>query len=100
MDKLTNINIKSLFKKIMNVITVNRTLFTAMIILLAGSFILIRINSYSRPKLDEVYLKEQLLTLTNIEFDQVAIDKIQELVKTNVNITSNFTQRDNPFADN
>jgi hypothetical protein len=75
-----------------------RILISSLILLLVGMFVLQRINTLTATELDESYRLEKLAEINRVVFDQESIDEIVKLNNSSVEITSNFTDRNNPFV--
>lgn len=97
--KLERVDYRELGKRIGNILLVNKVVITAVVMLAVGVLVLQRINQLTEPEVDSAHLKEQINSVDEVVFDEEAITQITELQETNIEITSEFTDRDNPFVD-
>lgn len=66
----------------------------------AFGFIIIRINYYASLEPSQAAIDEKVLTLQQTKINQEAIDKIEEMNETNVDVKALFDDaRDNPFHE-
>lgn len=64
------------------------------------AFIIVRINFYASREPSQAAIDEKLLHLQRTKIDQAAIDKIEKLNSTNVDVKALFDEaRDNPFHE-
>jgi len=97
--KLKNIDHKELIRNIGRILLSNKIIVTSAIILGVGVLVLQRIIMLTDPSVDKKHLKEQLSIVEEVKFNDEAIEQITKLNDTNINITSDFTDRNNPFVD-
>ena len=64
------------------------------------AFSIVRISSLSDPELDQVRLQNQTTALKKVRFDETAIDNIQSLVDSGIEIDALFdpNRDENPFT--
>lgn len=91
---------KKMLKRILTILSANRIIFSSLILLVIGGLVLLRINSLTELDVDEEHKAESLKSIKVVEFDQDSIDAINDLNQSSVDITSDFTDRNNPFVDN
>ena len=77
----------------------NRTVIASVAILAVGAYSINRISTLSQPEIDSSSLNKQLAELKQITFDQEAIQRIQQLNSSDVNIESDVIDRNNPFNE-
>jgi hypothetical protein len=98
-----NLEIGFDYKNLLNTATERllkyRVLITALVLLAGGAFVLTKINQLTETEVDQNYKAKQLQEINVVQFDEDAIDEIKNLNESNINITSDFTNRNNPFAD-
>ncbi len=91
------------YKKIINTLlnfgSRYRIIITSALLLLVGGYVLQRINTLTVTELDIDYKNQRISEIERVEFDQDSIDAIVELNESDVNITSDFAERNNPFAN-
>lgn len=90
-------NISKLRNQTRELILNNKVLVTSMLLLAFGSFAVIRVNRLTMTAVDEGHLKQELSNVESVTFNQSAITQIKSLNDTNIEITSEFTNRNNPF---
>lgn len=95
----SKINYRQLGQAAVSYVLKNRTIIASLIILAVGAYSINRITELSQPEIDSSKLNKQLAELKQIQFDEEAIERIQKLNSSNVNIESNFTDRNNPFNE-
>ena len=76
-----------------------KLLITSLAILLIIGSVVVRISELSNPELDQDRLSEQQLTIKRVNFNEEAVQTILDLIDSNVDIGSEFTNRNNPFAE-
>jgi hypothetical protein len=96
----TTFNYREIIKRIGVFLAKNKIIVTSLVILAVGLFVLHRISILTHPEVDQKHLNEELSKLQGVSFDEEAIKKIDELENSSINIKSDFSDRDNPFADN
>ena len=97
--KIESVNYREQLQKAGHFILINKIVVTSVTMLVIGIFVLHRINSLTAPTVHDGHLKELLKSVDEVTFDDAAIQQISELNETNIQITSDFTDRDNPFVD-
>ena len=97
--KLENIDYQEALRKAGHFILENKIIVTSVLMLSIGVFVLQRINGLTEPEVHQGHLQSQLNSVEEVTFDEKAIEQITELNETNINITSDFTDRNNPFVD-
>lgn len=71
-----------------------------LLILAAFAFIIVRIRYYANIEPTQAEIDTKLQDLKRVQINQEAIDKIEKLQSTNVDVKSLFENaRDNPFAE-
>lgn len=98
-----NLDVKSVgskFKKLLRSLGKYATFIFILVVLLAYSFIVIRIRTLANHEPTDDVVAERLKTLKRPKIDQATIDKIKQLQDTNVQVKALFDHaRDNPFQD-
>ena len=93
-------DVKTLPNKVGHFFSDNRIIITSLLLLVIGGLVLLRINQLTLSEIDENYKNERLQQINLVEFDEEAIDEITKLNNSDVEVTSDFTDRNNPFVDN
>ncbi len=92
---------KLIFAKMKNyfpVINKYRYFIGGLLVLLVFSFTILRIDSLASPSMNQERYDQGIIELKKVEFDTAAIERIDELQKTDVNIRENIDEsRTNPF---
>ena len=94
-----NFNIQEFEQKALQVVSKNRIVLSSAVVLVVCGFVLLRINSLTATELDESHKSALLEEINTVDFDQDSIDAISNLNNSSVEITSDFTDRNNPFVD-
>ncbi len=76
-----------------------RTIIASVVILAVGGYAIHRISILSQPEVDKKHLNKLLSEVKEVKFDTAAIERIQKLRGSNVDIKPNFSDRDNPFDE-
>lgn len=87
-------------KKVSYVLSKNKILLSSIVVLIVGVFVIQRINQLTAVEVDQAHKTKRLEEIKRVEFDQASIDAITKLNSSSVEITSDFTNRTNPFSDN
>jgi hypothetical protein len=99
MKLATDFDYKKLGARLGHFVLTNRISVTSIVLLVAGSIAVQRITHLTKPETDDSHLNQQLSTLQVVKFDEEAIEKIEKLKGSNIEITSDFTSRNNPFDE-
>lgn len=98
-----NVDLKKIpaaFAPIMSKIRQYGGFVVVLLVLAAFAFIIIRINYYATLEPSQAAIDEKLLNLKQTRINQDAIDKIEKLNSTNVDVKALFDEaRDNPFHE-
>ena len=90
---------KKLLKQTSDYLVTYRVIVVSPLLLVVFSFVVLRTNSQLDPGLNEDRYNEQSVTLKKVTFDEDAIQDIQELIDSGIEINSRFVERNNPFAE-
>ena len=76
--------------------------FILTVAILAGLFIftVTRINALSDPVTDNDYLIQTLSGYKEVSIDEETVEKIKQLVESDIEINAEFNSRENPFSEN
>jgi hypothetical protein len=98
-----NINFKSiptLLQPVLQKVREYGSFVLILTVLASFGFIIIRIRFYANQQPSQAAIDEKLLDLKRSQINQAAIDKIERLQHTNVDVKTLFDQaRDNPFHE-
>ncbi len=85
-------------KKYLPTIHKYRYLIGGLLILLVFSFTILRIDNLASPSMNQEKYDQGIIELRKVDFDTDAIQRIDELQKTDVNVRENIDEsRNNPF---
>ncbi len=91
---------KKVLLKLASHVSTYRVIITALALCSLFAFTILRINGLSNPDVDQTKLNEQISSLKKVNFNNDAIEKIQALVDSGVEIDANFDpNRSNPFSN-
>ncbi len=95
-DTFKGLSVKT--KKYFPVINKYRYVIGALLILLVFSFTILRIDNLASPSMNQDKYDQGIIELRKVDFDTDAIERIDELHKTDVNVRENIDEsRNNPF---
>lgn len=98
--KLDLKNIPALFAPVLSKIRQYGAFVVVLLVLGAFAFIIVRINYYATLEPSQAAIDEKVLHLQQTQINQEAIDKIEKLNDTNVDVKALFDEaRDNPFHE-
>ncbi len=93
-------NIPTLFTPLLNKIRQYAGFVIVLLVLGGFAFIIMRISYYATLEPSQTAIDEKLLNLKQTRINQEAIDKIEKLNSTNVDVKALFDEaRDNPFHE-
>lgn len=95
----TSLDYRKANKQVFLFVVKNRIILTSLLVLGIGVLASTRITTLTNPEVDTAHLAEQLTTIQSVQFDQDAIERITKLRDSNIDIESNFTDRNNPFNE-
>ena len=85
-------------KGLLPIIQKNRYLIGGIIVLIVFGFTIYRIDSLASPAMNQDRYNQGILELKKVEFNETAINRINELQKSDVNVRENIDEsRTNPF---
>ena len=96
----TSINYKKIVKQGGTYISRYRFVITILVIVGVLSFAFYRISTLSDPEPSQEKLIEKISEYSKVDIDEEVVKQIQELVDSNIEVTPEFGDRTNPFADN
>lgn len=91
---------KKMMRNVGNVASHYQVIIASVLLLGVFGFVIWRLNNKLDPEMDQQRYDEQITTLKKVKFNEEAISKIQELKDSDVDISSRFVDRDNPFVEN
>lgn len=95
----TSLDYRKIFKTVTLYATKYRVLITILAIASIFSFAVLRINQLSDPKADEDKLAESLAEFKKVTIDDAVVENIRNLIESNVEVSPQYNNRDNPFAE-
>lgn len=93
------INYKALQQKVVQFALQYHVIITVVVTILLVGFAVFRVSMLSNPSIDQEFIDDKSAELKRVQFDEAAIDRIQNLQDSGVDIESEFSNRENPFNE-
>jgi len=95
----TNLDYRKILKKATLYAARYRVMITIAVIIAIFSFAILRINQLSDPTANEDTLTELTAKIKKVSIDDEVVENIRNLIESNVKISPQYSNRNNPFSD-
>jgi hypothetical protein len=95
----TSLDYKKIFNSLEIFAVKNRVYLVAGLIVMIFGFAIFRIDQLADPKVDQAKLDEAIAEYKRVQIDEKTVEQIRQLVESQIEISPQFNERDNPFAE-